>query len=301
MDEGTCVQAILSQDPDFPIVHVQRLNPGWDSAVFLVNTEWIFRFPTRQAVADSLERELRLVPIIAERTGTPVPRFDFVGDPSDVWPYPFAGYFRLPGRALDGEASVLSRDIVRAIGQQVGAFLRELHRIPFAPAIEVGVPPFSLETWIDDRARLIDQALDAVNSWLVDNERASIRDHYRALFDRIDWSTLAPALLHGDLSSEHILIDLEGAVHVSIIDFGDLQIGDPALDFAGLPEPVLPYVLESYGMELGQDFPARQTLYKDLVPAYAVQAGVELGRQDLIREGLDGLRRLTERIRWLRN
>ena len=44
---------------------------------------------------------------------------------------------------------------------------------------------------------------------------------------------LATVVLHGDLVTDHILVE-DGTQHLAgIIDFGDVGLGDPALDLAG--------------------------------------------------------------------
>ncbi len=48
------------------------------------------------------------------------------------------------------------------------------------------------------------------------------------------------SIIHGDFTDDHILIDIDNK-RLGFIDFGDVSIGDPAFDFAGL------YI--SYGKE----------------------------------------------------
>lgn len=54
--------------PELPVDAVEYLAEGWDSTVFTVNGELVFRFPKRADVAAQLRRELRLLP-------APIPRF----------------------------------------------------------------------------------------------------------------------------------------------------------------------------------------------------------------------------------
>ena len=44
----------------------------------------------------------------------------------------------------------------------------------------------------------------------------------------------APVLCHGDIAPEHILVDEAGGRVLGLIDFGDLLVGDPAIDLAGV-------------------------------------------------------------------
>ena len=50
-----------------------RLEPfgeGWDNAAFLVNDQWVFRFPRRKVAAPLQETEMRVLPAIAKRLPT---------------------------------------------------------------------------------------------------------------------------------------------------------------------------------------------------------------------------------------
>ncbi|WP_304458593.1 aminoglycoside phosphotransferase family protein [Alicyclobacillus sendaiensis] len=53
-------------------------------------------------------------------------------------------------------------------------------------------------------------------------------------FDQALSGILPRALLHGDLTHAHILYHPCVTEAIGIIDFGDVQFGDPAYDFAGL-------------------------------------------------------------------
>ena len=63
-------------------------------------------------------------------------------------------------------------------------------------------------------------------------------------------------LIHGDFSSEHVLLDLAEKKVTGIIDFGDAAIGDPAYD---LWESLLPY----YNYDGDETFAERCRFYKE--------------------------------------
>jgi len=56
-----------------------------------------------------------------------------------------------------------------------------------------------------------------------------------------DASAFRPSLLHGDLSSDHVLFEEASKSVSAIIDFGDMMIGDPAWD--------LVFIYEDYGLD----------------------------------------------------
>src|SRR5918911_1437267 len=77
----------------FPALAPARLEPlgiGWDNAAYLVNGNLVFRFPRRQMGAGLIEREARILPLLAPHLPLPVPVPRFVGRPAGEYPFPFA-------------------------------------------------------------------------------------------------------------------------------------------------------------------------------------------------------------------
>ena len=54
---------------------------------------------------------------------------------------------------------------------------------------------------------------------------------YASFLENEAYFKYQPRLLHGDLSCDHLLFDPQKEQLTGIIDFGDLQIGDPDLDY----------------------------------------------------------------------
>ena len=100
-----------------------------------------------------------------------------------------------------------------------------------------------------------------------------------------------PALIHGDLAMEHVLVDDKGGLS-GVIDFGDAMVADPALDFAGFPDVLARSVLPRYSEDASvrDGIWLRRDLYRRAGPLHALWAGVELGRVDLLRSGVEGIR-----------
>lgn len=132
------------------------------------------------------------------------------------------------------------------------------------------------------------------------------------------------ALVHCDLGCEHILIGDDGTTVTGLIDFEDVTIGDPAIDFVG--------IFVTYGMEaverirdgyrraldvqraidghrasdihhesgvqhasgiqraLDVNFVNRLRFYTWMASCHEILYGLEEGREDLVEEGIEGLR-----------
>jgi aminoglycoside phosphotransferase (APT) family kinase protein len=98
----------------------------------------------------------------------------------------------------------------------------------------------------------------------------------------------APALVHADLGPEHLL--WRGRALVGVIDWGDVRIGDAALDFAWLLFAAGEAAVEAYAQPVDDAFRARALFYRRLGPWYEAHNGLFTGRRDRVERGLAGVR-----------
>lgn len=195
---------------------VEPLGVGYDNTAYLVNGEWVFRFPRRQIAVPLIEREARFLPALAPRLPLPIPVPRWVGRPSERYPWPFAGHRLLRGRTA---CAGLGREARIAAAEPLARFLAALHAAPVPaelPGDEIGRMNVPLR-----RARAHEALAGAPAPRL------------RAILDEApdDAPRPPPVVAHGDLYARHILVDDAGAL-AGIIDWGDLHRGDPAVDLA---------------------------------------------------------------------
>jgi aminoglycoside 2''-phosphotransferase len=139
----------------FPQIRVHSCTPifeGWDNFVLEVNSEFIFRFPRRPDVEVQLEKEIVLLPELAEVLAVSVPRFEFVWGGGEAYPGRFAGYRKLNGVPLMGEERYLAPSALLA--QQLSRFLSDLHRFPVKRAVDLRVPYNTPARWREEYERL---------------------------------------------------------------------------------------------------------------------------------------------------
>ena len=96
LDAAQVTSILQSQFSDLAPARVVFLGEGCDSFAFEVNDDWVFRFPKRDDVARQLAIESRVLPVLAARSPLRLPVFSFHGRPSDAFPFPFAGYRKIP-------------------------------------------------------------------------------------------------------------------------------------------------------------------------------------------------------------
>ncbi|HEY0872301.1 MAG TPA: phosphotransferase [Vicinamibacterales bacterium] len=98
LDTTAAAALIDAQFLELAPARVHLLGEGCDSVAFEVNGTWVFRFPKNADVARQLDFESRMLPMLAAHLSTPIPEFRYRGAPSDIYPYAFAGYPKLPGK-----------------------------------------------------------------------------------------------------------------------------------------------------------------------------------------------------------
>ncbi|MBV8499157.1 MAG: phosphotransferase [Candidatus Eremiobacteraeota bacterium] len=220
---------IARQFPRLGTPSLTVLGEGWDNAAFLVNDTWVFRFPRRAIAAPLIERESRILPLIAGALPLAIPVPEFVGTPAAGYPWAFAGYRVLPGRPLTGARPGKGDEV--GLARCVGGFLRALHGVDTAPLVAAGLPGDTIGRL--DHARMRPKFVERLRAL---RDGGLVRDSAELLhfLDRV-----APAgarserlrLVHGDLYARHVLVD-EDLGATGIIDWGDVHLGDPALDLA---------------------------------------------------------------------
>ena len=145
-----------------------------------------------------------------------------------AFPYPFVGYRKLPGRPASHGASVMMSDADEHEAARVfGAFLTELHRVPLV-ALPDDLPQASPA---DDGAEDVEAALVQLRA--IDRGMARRAAECLAAPHADRPSTVHEVLLHADLLPEHLLLSESTQRLTGVIDWGDVALGAPAIDFAG--------------------------------------------------------------------
>lgn len=219
------------------------LTHGCDHDVLLLDERLVFRFPKRDDYLPRFRAEVRLLAAAGRSLPLAVPQYAYL--PPDL---DFGGYPLLPGRELRPEhVAAMAADARKRIAVQLAQFITALHDLSTEVAVVAG---FEHDYWWSQsntaaRYELIRPALEPhLNA-----------DEIRWLDEQFAWylSRHIPqraVILHGDLAPDHLLFDPSRGQLTGIIDFADVEIGDPAIDFAGLwdyGEPFADETLEAYG------------------------------------------------------
>jgi aminoglycoside 2''-phosphotransferase len=210
------------------------LGEGWNSQVYLVNDELVFRFPKRRENWEEIQREIAFLTFAADHLSLPVPRYTIVAPESTAAKCGYAVYRYLPGHELD--LRTLTQKQQEAAAETLATFLRELHQLKLSPEIEALLPA---EDARHNAEEYLQAAKEEIIPQLAAAEASSLLARFESYLSRPENFTFQPVIIHADLSGDHILIE-DGAV-AAIIDFGDINLGDPDYDFM--------YLFDSFGEE----------------------------------------------------
>ena len=269
---------------------------------------WILRFPRNNIVAENLKKEQAVLPVVAQRVEFAVPLFEHVG----TWRgQPYAGYRRIPGRPLSGCLFSGSK-LADEVAESIASALSSLHAIPTLLFTEPCAFEPTVEAWRQRYQELWETVRTRILPLLDSRMREAVERGFGRFLDK-ELKTLEDvALVHCDLGCEHILIEEDGTTVTGLIDFEDVTIGDPAIDFVG--------IFVTYGMEavdrirtgyqcesdvqgasvvqhascihraLDVNFVNRLRFYTWMASCHEVIYGLEEGKSDLVEDGIEGLR-----------
>lgn len=247
VDEQLALRLISGQFPQLAGSSISRMGAGMDNVAFLVQDRYVFRFPRRAVVVPLLEREERILPLIEKQLPVPIPFPQFIGRPELGYPWTFAGYERLRGTSACSVS--LSTDDRIAMARPLGEFLRALHSMDPQIGIDAGLPDDELGR-LDHRKRfpLAQQRFEELKA------AGLIEDTTPFLNFLAAHPPSTPrerrCIVHGDLYARHLLVDRHHRLS-GIIDWGDVHVGDPALDmmavFSMLPPSAYDEFKHAYG------------------------------------------------------
>ena len=273
------------------------IGSGWGSVAFRVPTtdgHWVARVPTAAPWStEDLEREVRMLPLLESRPfEVATPRDARLVRDED------GRLVAAIHRLVPGTSS--KRRVLRGRAREahlgaIGRFLATLHTTPHRDARRHGVE--RRDTWREVSLPRIEETMalagPVTRAWLEDRVRA---------FEALDRSHAPVALVHGDLSGDHLLAGEDGEL-TGVIDFAEARLSDPALDFAGVLNRFswrdLEVVRAHYDAPVDATLLERARIYIEIVPIYSVTDGYIAAGE---AERAQGLHRLAGRAAaWARS
>ena len=225
-------QIIKHEFPLFDISMIKKIGEGDNSKAFLINQNYIFRFPKRKEVKQNLKKEIAVLPRIRHQFNLEIPKFDFVSKDIN-----FVGYKIINGEFITFKIyNSLPTEFQLQIQKSLSEFLSQLHSINLSMLKDCELETMNLKAEYSDNfenvQKLIFPNITRQNSELIEQLFAAYLNNHKNF-------EYKPTLIHNDFSTDHILIDISSKKITGIIDFGDIAIGDPDYDFM--------YLVDTFG------------------------------------------------------
>jgi len=204
---------------DLPVWPVAKM--GWDNKTFHLGEDMLVRLPSRAEYAVQVEKEHKWLGFLGPKLPFLIPEVIAMGEPSENYPWKWSIY-----RYIEGEPA--STDLITNLSyfaKDLAQFLITLQSIDVIGGPSSGEHSFhrggSLSNYDTDTRKAI-----GLLSNKIDTERAT-KVWENALMSK--WIN-PPVWVHGDINAGNLLVK-DGNL-CAVIDFGQLNIGDPACDLA---------------------------------------------------------------------
>lgn len=241
MEKQVYINKINKSFPNINFKKVELITAGYDDDVIILDKKIVFSFPKQKLdCIKKFNKEIKILPILNKHITLSIPNFKYI--PKDKT---FGGYEYVAGEPLrDGVFKSLTQNEKILCAKQIAKFLNELHSFPVAIAKRNGVDLSWTEQdareYYLNQAKTVKKALSKPDGELLEEILKSLNTKFRKV---------KLCVVHQDFTDDHILFDTKTKKINGIIDFGDIQISDPAIDFSKMwyyGEDFLNLVLKYY-------------------------------------------------------
>jgi aminoglycoside phosphotransferase (APT) family kinase protein len=215
---------------DLTVSSISLLGEGWDNLAYLVNSEYVFRFPRREMGVASMQNELLILPYLADKLTFPSSIPTFVGKPTDAYPAPFSGYSMLAGKPLSDTPPKFVESLLFA--KQLAQWLRELHAVSVLASHRAQIK--GDQSWRVNVGHRIETSKERLVKYAACFEQSGLDvTDLKSRLDAFDGShfDLQRCYVHGDLYSRHLIVDSKTML-AGLIDWGDVHLGHPVMDLS---------------------------------------------------------------------
>lgn len=278
-------RVILEKFPEFRGCNLVGDNSGWDNFAIKVDNKYLFRFPKHPDAYNQIQREVEVLGSLKPCLPSTIKVPNYLAANLDT-DYPFVYYEMIPGQPLTLELyHNFTGTQKESLAQNIATFLNTLHSISpkSCPHLEKVNP-------LKNYREFYQQVQTICFKYLTPAQQAKTDQLFNRYFDNPSFQNFTPAIIHGDLSENHILITDDG---IGIIDFGDVSVFDPAIDlswFHLFDKNLFHGVLSKYSTLKDPGFEHRICeFYIPIIPHYGIIYGEETHNPEMIRSELADL------------
>ncbi len=272
------LQKIKEEFPEIEWKTYRYLTHGWDHVIIILDENLVFRAPKDSRYRNELKNEIQLLHYLRKKVNVGIPEYIYVSKDKS-----FAGYNLVRGQELTASRfQQLSLTEKESAAHQLAEFITTLHATPKSILKKCHVKTQDQEKMYEE---LVQNTKNLLYPRLCDKYIQFIEEYFEELKTALN-RTYPCALVHNDLTGEHILWDAQRG-QINIIDFSDRSYGDPAIDFTGLREYGTTFtnrVFDLYGGKKDEQMLYRSELYFKRVPLY-IMTDALLGYPCTFEEG----------------
>ena len=257
---STGKKAITERYPQFIDSIFVEDTTGWDNYVVKVDNEYIFRFSRDEGALRTIKMEYDVLSYLHKElpSNIEVPNFIFSNLDSD---YPFVGYKMIKGKFLSDELyNSMTDEEKNNFIKNMMTFINILHGLD--------INKFNLDVVdsFEEYKMGFNELKDKCFPVFDEELKQKCNQLFNNYFNDIKMMDINKTVIHGDLSTDHIIITEKG---VGVIDFGDTRVFDNAYDFQWLymlGEDTLDKALTMYNNKIDDYFKKRVQFYTSIIP-----------------------------------
>ena len=283
---------IIERYPEFNNCSFTEDNRGWDNFVIKIDDEYIFRFPKRDSSFRTIEMEnnvLKHLNILLP-VNIKVPEFIYKNLEND---YPFVGYKMIKGKFLSEKLyNSFSNKEKDSFIKNMMIFINILHSIEI-DSIKLDVVD-ALSNYQYRYNEFKEKCFEYFDNKLKDKTNTLFNNY----FNDKNMQMFRKTIIHGDLSTDHIIITDTG---IGIIDFGDTRVFDNAYDFQWLfllDKNELDNALHLYNYSIDDYFHKRIKFYTSIIPYYGVVYALENNNKKMLEKEIDKIKKINLKDNW---
>ncbi|MCX5923914.1 MAG: phosphotransferase [Candidatus Dependentiae bacterium] len=218
----------------FTVEDIKILGQGFDNVALLVNHNLVFRFP-RHSNADiyQLKNENPILQKLQSVISLKIPNPIYIGRPTSYYPYHFQGYEKIEGVAVY-QVDLTEQELLSCL-KNLALFLKQVHSITALQAQNWGLERSGYDhTCIETMLEALQPRIDSIIAQNIFELDLSFIATEIEIAKTIKIPDDADCLIHGDLHFKHII--MKDKKLIGIIDWGDVDINHPVVDFAIIHE-----------------------------------------------------------------
>lgn len=276
---------IQQKYPEFKVQAARLLASGQYNDAIVVNDNWVFRFPRHELGTKNLNTEFTVLQYLQGSLPLQIPSPTYVKIDLEKPVESFMGYPMITGMPLTRESAIeMNSDALMSLATKVNDFVQTLHGLHIPEEVEGVLKRVNtFAEWEELYERIQYHLFPHMRL----DARMEVCHHFESFLNSPSVHTFRPTLIHGDIGAGNILLNGNHQA-VAVIDFGSVEIGDPASDYAAIStiHPDMLDLLVQRNPQVRQ-YKNRIQFYRGTFALQEALYGAEAGDAKAFRAGME--------------